>query len=366
MSKNLFHYLPDELVSFISSFISLNDLLSFALTCRKNHRCASDRLDLQVLYHKQYAVQHDRQPLTILELLRRATSGKEDTEPLWHIRTLEFWDGRLNWSQWKTTAFPFHFTDEDDDVEGEDGNDWYSWYKLDPAQDYSHYTAGCFEATELECYRNNFQNDLALTPQETEEWITSLLKGDDEPLKALLISQLPNLKTLTMFAHPEYEYTQAGHPLTLLNQTIKNLQTKPQTPSGPTWPAGLNSLTKLSINKFLSGEYEDFRHPHDAYYCPFSAIARFFHLPSIKSLSFSVAGCEDNNNNDGLGYLLPRACSLVEDLTFYCCCLMQNSAFENMVFSARMLRSLTTTEELSEAFRSKMMMVFPEYVVQKM
>lgn len=196
MSESTFHRLPEELITLLGSFISLGDLFSFALTCKQNHRCVSGRLALQSTYQEQYTVQHDRQPLTMLELLRRATSGKEDTDPLWHIRTLEFWDGRLGWDNWKTTSFPNHYEEGEDETDDSEEN----WYKLDPAQDFSHFTADCFQTVELERYRGIFQDDLRLTLDETETWMQMIETGGDEPLKALLISQLANLKTLTMFA----------------------------------------------------------------------------------------------------------------------------------------------------------------------
>lgn len=170
---------------------------------------------------------------------------------------------------------------------------------------------------------------------------------------------------MNLLSNAEYQDAEPPHPLTILSLSINHL-IAPTTPAKIPWPPGLASLTTISVSKFLDGDYEDFRHPHDAYYCPFSAIKPLFRLPSIKTLHISVAGyIEDEEGDDDKTTPtcdLPPGCSSVENLTFYACDLDYDQ-LKTLIFSACNLKTLTIDKHALEKLRNEVEKGYPKCTI---
>jgi hypothetical protein len=76
--------LPAELIDWTLDYVSVEDLVNTALTCRLMLKHLEGPTQRHRNYHNIYRLQHDRIPSTIPQLLRLALSQPEVTS---HIRT---------------------------------------------------------------------------------------------------------------------------------------------------------------------------------------------------------------------------------------------------------------------------------------
>ncbi|KAK5718728.1 hypothetical protein LTR15_008462 [Elasticomyces elasticus] len=285
MAHNYLLALPEELIAAIATVVEVGDLLSFALTCKECYRITRDRLDSNAGYHEQYAIQHDRLPLTIPKLLRLVLQSHDEA---WHLRAVEYWGSRSDWSEWKT----YHWS-------GFDATK--VW--LEPAHDHSHLDETFFRPKELEAFEHILSNQLHYSKGDSEHWIEKIHDGDDESLKGMLIALSPHLNRVNFLAHPHNE----SHPLNFLCRAITRIADTP----GALWPPGFLSLRKVSVCTITN-----LQHPHDAFYANSGEVAPLFRLPNIKVLNVSLLGYLDEDEPEW--DLAPRSSS-VEELGFYCC-----------------------------------------------
>ena len=174
--------LPEELVAAITHAVQVPDLLLFALTCKEVHRIAKDRLATNAAYHEEYALQHDRLPLTAPELLRLAASSSDQA---WHFRAFEFWGARPDFSKWKSIIFNYYSKDED-------------W--PEPAEDHSGLDQSYYSDEELQAYKSLVQSRLRFTETEALHWVERIEQGDDEPIKGILMALAPRLDRVNFIA----------------------------------------------------------------------------------------------------------------------------------------------------------------------
>ncbi|KAK5692399.1 hypothetical protein LTR97_010707 [Elasticomyces elasticus] len=287
MARNYLLALPEELVAAIAAVIEVGDLLSFALTCKECYRITRDRLSSNATYHEQYTIQHDRLPLTIPKLLKLALESDDEA---WHLRALEHWGGRPDWSEWKT----YHWSGIGDDE---------AW--LEPIEDHSHLDRTFFHDHEVEAFERMMRDQLHFVDSEVDHWLELIRAGNDEPLKGMLIALSPHLNRVNIIAYP-YE-GDAAHPLSFLCLTITRLANMP----GALWPPGFQSLRKVSVCTTTT-----LQHPHDAFYADASDVAPLFRLPNIKVLNLSLLGYL---NEDKPGWEPEPRSSSIEELGFYCC-----------------------------------------------
>lgn len=116
------------------------------------------------------------------------------------------------------------------------------------------------------------------------------------------------------------------HPLKFLGQAISKIAESSPTPA---WPPGFESLTSISV-----ASYTDLQHPHDNFYCPFSAIAFLFRLPNLKDLVLNVVGYVDSEE-----WELPAHSSSIERLVLSCCEISQDT-LKRLVNACRGLKCL--------------------------
>lgn len=86
--------LPDQLIVRIREILDPGSLSTFALSRHTFARICNRRHTLNRALQENYAVQHDRLPSTVPELLRAALNERDAA---WHMRSLDFWGIRPGW-----------------------------------------------------------------------------------------------------------------------------------------------------------------------------------------------------------------------------------------------------------------------------
>ncbi|KAI6842049.1 hypothetical protein KC367_g3749 [Hortaea werneckii] len=299
--------LPEELIVRISDQVSVDSLVHFALACRITYRCAKPRLVANQHYEEQEQMaQHDRLPLTVPCLLRKIFNEPDASSFHWH--SLDVWGNRPG-------------SDVLDSDEGREmrGPDW-----PDPAEDHSHLDSSFFTPAELDFYAYCMRSKLFLDPDQTQEWMSKVREGWDEPLKALLVALSPGLRRLNYIA--ELMEFPIEHPLGFLTEAISCIYHAPNA----IWPPGFMALRRVSV-----GTASNIRHASDGFSTAPSEVASLLLLPSIKVLNLTALKDEDPVSD----FHLPSSSSSVEALTFRFC-EMGSEAHEKLLLAPRGLRRL--------------------------
>lgn len=178
--------LPEELLAEIASYLHAGSIFPFALTCKATYHHVDEALERHRGYHDTYSVSHDRLPLTVPTLLRLAIN---DPQVGWHIRALDFWGARPSFQKWKTWSFyhPYGLDDPDD------------W--PEPSEDHSMLDQSFYTDDELDTFARLMIMELHLSAEDTEEWMSKLREGWDEPLKGLLMALSPKLDRVNFVAY---------------------------------------------------------------------------------------------------------------------------------------------------------------------
>jgi hypothetical protein len=269
--------LSNELITGITEILHPSTIVNFALTCHRLYECASGSLALHRSRQKELRAHHDRNPTNIIDLARMANTSPE---LLWYVRILEFYGSRSSWEDWKT------YSD-------------YESVKDEPKFDLSSSGDEQLAELDLESLFQNFSLD-----QYMQDSMERTRKGDDEPLKALLIASCPNIEKITWVAHEPNDDSQ---PFSILCDLISAHQPLPQT----IWVPGLRSLRSISLGTCI-----EHVHPRDNLHPNVPDFCRLLLLPNLKSLRINVAGFGDSE----LEYLnthVPARSSSVEEITLY-------------------------------------------------
>ena len=94
--------LPEELFCRISDFVHPQTVIDWACTCKVLYRCSLQALNTHKQRRSEFRVVHGRNPITIPSLLRSTLS---EPEILWHVRSLDVWDLREKFEEWKSPVF---------------------------------------------------------------------------------------------------------------------------------------------------------------------------------------------------------------------------------------------------------------------
>lgn len=271
--------LSNELIATIAELVHPSTIVNFALTCHRVFDCASGTLPFHRERQQLLRAHHDRHPIDIINLLRMASTSPD---LLWYIRVLEFYGSRSTWEEWKTY------------------ND-YKRMRDEPRANLTSSGPTLVSDLDLESYSQ--KNRLKSFTQDNMKRIE---KGDDQPLKTILIASCPSLEKVTWVAHvPDQE----NQPYSLLCDLISACQPLPHS----LWPRGLLSLRSISL-----GACTEHVHPHDNLHPDLADFCRLLLLPNLKSLRLNVAGYGDSD----LEYLnahVPARSSSVEDITINLC-----------------------------------------------
>lgn len=175
--------LPAELFNDVLARLDPVEVLNVALTCHAAHNIAKSRLAKQPGLYAKYRLQHDRSPMTMLELLRHVTAG-DDTA--FHVRDLELWCYRDEWDAWTTPdSWNVEYNDHDEE------------HLLEPSEDCRSMQDVLPNSKEWKTYEK-MVTSLCPDQEDADDWIEKLQDGWEEPLKALLISFAPAMRSVKL------------------------------------------------------------------------------------------------------------------------------------------------------------------------
>lgn len=273
--------LPEELLCKISGFVHPQNVIDWACTSEALLRCSLQALE----HHKRRAsdlgVVHDRNPIIIPSLLRSSLS---DPEILWYVQSLDIWELREKFEEWKSPSF----------IEMNPGaglDDWNSDKFLDWPEkhhDYSHLDTTSYNDEDLERYSEILSKLLHLKEPLVEKWMQRLRSGSDELHKVLLMAMSPRLKKATFVEYDSWQSEEKSHPFRLLSSTLRALALLPS----PQWPCFQN-LKTVTV-----GHETELRHPHDSYYPHSRVIAPLFLLPVLEELYLNLIGEGNDPDSD--------------------------------------------------------------------
>lgn len=261
--------LPEELLCKISGFVHPQTVINWACACAVLSRCSSQALKTHKQRETELRVIHDRNPITIPSLLRSSLS---EPEILWYPRSLDIWDLRESFEEWKSPVFNHY-------------SDW-----SEESHDYSHLNTTFYSDEELQCYRSLLSNLLHLKEPLVNKWMERLQSGNDEPQKVLLMAMSPRLNKAIFVEYDSWQSGDRSHPFRMLGSALRALAPLPS----PLWPCFQNLKT------VVVGHYTELRHPHDAFYPHSRVIAPMFLLPVIEELHLHLLMGESNDPESDL------------------------------------------------------------------
>lgn len=339
--------LPEELLCKISDFVHPQTAIDWACASKILSRCSLQALEMHRQRASDLRVVHDRNPITVPSLLRSSLS---DPELLCYVRSLDIWELREKFEEWKSPSF----------IEGNPGvelDDWNSDEFLDWPEkhhDYSHLNTTFYNEEELERYSGMLSEILHLKESLVEKWMERLRSGSDEPHKVLLMAMSPRLKKATFVEYDSWQSEERSHPFRLLSSTLRALAPLPS----PQWPCFQN-LKTVTV-----GHDTELRHPHDAYYPHSGVIAPIFLLPVLEELhlnllmreqthldSGSENDDEDDENPKPYVWEWETARSSCQKLTFHCCELDTKTvaSFIGATHSLRSLNGVSNDDKIVSA-----------------
>ena len=300
--------LSTELIASICGRIHPADLVPFARSCKTVYSCAGNALQRHQKYHEKLRVFHNRQPLIVLERLREIIA---EPNLAWHIRELEFWVQRKDFSDWHSPSFyetnPYDF----DDAEFKNWPEAYQDHRYVGDVDRD----PLYTQEELEHYRSLLSELLRLNEADTPYWLSRLATGSDEPLKAILMALSPNLRRL-VFLQYSLDGPGATDPIGLLSLAIRQMHKSVL--NGIDWP----SFT--SLHTVVVGAYTDLRHRQDCYTTQPKDVAPLFLLPALHKLRLNLAGY--NDETPPYEFEFGTGVSTCTDLVLYCCAIAEETA----------------------------------------
>lgn len=265
--------LPEEVLCLISDFVYPQTVIDWACACKVLSRCSLGALEIHKQRRPEFRVVHDRNPITIPSLLRR---GLSEPGILWYIRSLDIWDLREKFEEWKSPNLKSNCHG----VELDESLNW-----PEKLHDYSCLDKSFYKDQEIKRYTSIMSDLLHLKQPLVYKWMNRLLSGSDEPLKVLLMAMSPKLTKVTFVEYGDWQFGDRSHPLRMLSSTLRALVPLP----APRWPF-FQSLKIVNV-----GIHTQFRGPQDSFYLHSSDIAPLFLLPVIEELYIHWLMDEDVN-----------------------------------------------------------------------
>ena len=249
--------LTTEVVHQIIERIPPASHLDFACTCKQFFRCSSDILERHHVAHGKYNISSDIDPVTVPTLLRSAF-GYHDPVLAWHVRSLEIWYDRKDWSEWKPLKFDIPI-DQDTTASP---------------------TAWKYIPGEIDDYLKPLEQGCAgPTLTRIIETRSDIENGIDAYLKAILIANCPRLQDVKFVMPGRHEvqgYSCIGYLGVLIDQA-HNKRTS--------WPPGLQHLENIAVGVTSETWMDSAFHPTTQAFNTV-ILARFFSLPSIEKIYF--------------------------------------------------------------------------------
>ncbi|CAA9963704.1 hypothetical protein PTMSG1_07064 [Pyrenophora teres f. maculata] len=231
--------------------------LDFSCTCKKIFADSSDILERHRVAHAKYSVSSDIDPLTVPTLLRSAF-GYDDPILAWHVRSLEIWYDRKDWSEWKPLKFDIRI---DQDL----NTSPISWK----------YIPG-----EIDDYLERLEQGWA-GPSLTRVFVvrSDIEDGEDAYLKAILIANCPRLQDVKFVMRGRHE-VQGYSCISYLGFLIDHARGE-----RTSWPPGLQNLRNIAIGVTSETWMDSAFHPTTPAFNTVM-LARLFNLPNIEKIYF--------------------------------------------------------------------------------
>lgn len=176
--------LPAELIVKIIDDIQPGDHLNFALVSRRLYQISGDVLKSHRRWHESTSLSSDLHPLTVPQLLENIFL---DPIAAWHLRDLEFWRLRRSWNQW-IIEDP---VDEADISTDSDREPELLVDKHQPGR-----SAYVFTDNGVDRLRDCFTTQLGYSEAVANVSVEQIMRGEEEPLKLLLVALAPGLRSL--------------------------------------------------------------------------------------------------------------------------------------------------------------------------
>lgn len=210
-----------ELIYHIIDFIPPESHLDFACTCKKFASYSSKVLKRHQEAYSRYRVASDLSPTTVPTLLR-SIFGRADPLLAWHVRTIEVWYERTNWTEWKELRFDQVLHEDDMDV------DCTAWqWQDDELDEYLEDLEGQFDGLV-----EGGEDEIRMEARQQFE------DGRDGILKMLLIAYCPRLRSVKFVTHDDHEKSTLGWLKKLIEGSIVY---------GSHWPPGISNVQEVAV-----------------------------------------------------------------------------------------------------------------------
>jgi hypothetical protein len=298
--------LSTELIYHILEFVPPESHLDFACTCKRIADCSSDVLRRHQDAYSKYRVASDISPTTVPTLLR-SIFGRDDPILAWHVRSIEIWDDRMKWSDWKDVQFDQPGDGPADaevgdaaDVGGETENmdvDSPPWkWQDDELDEYLEDIDG-----QLEEAAKLSDSDILTDAHE------QFTGGCDGILKMLLISYCPRLRTVKFITQLCHDKSTLGWLRMMIQGSIKY---------GSHWPPGISNIQEIAVGvdsdtRMTVTEWE--LDPENRAMDTFATLLRLPRLNSIYYKNLERPG-HDDNTEYAHPTLMPKHSSTVKHI----------------------------------------------------
>ncbi|PNP73766.1 hypothetical protein FNYG_12956 [Fusarium nygamai] len=269
--------LPTELITRIIDLADPSTQLNLACVCTHLFKCAKRILDHHQEAHRKFSVISDLDPSTIPTLLRSA-SGITSPIDAWHVRHIELWGSRWNWTEWR--PWSLRKTAEQAGVPGQRRRHVFS---KAPRLEW------VIPRWELSHYLKIMQEEMGLPEDLVDLARVEFDRGCDSVMQMLLIVLCPRLESLKFMynRHDKVESRRGLHWLTFVmgKSWIDS-----------SWPPGLQSLQDVAVGLTSKTCLDD-----DIVYLwyPRSYFRGLMKLPNIRSLYFRGLRPQDHPAIDG-------------------------------------------------------------------
>jgi hypothetical protein len=300
--------LPTELLLHICAFLSDDEILTFALTCRRLYNAASDELQARRSIFHRFKVVDDKDPIELLDKLRQIL---QDPFKAQCVRSLQFSAMRTTWEDWSGTRA----------IQGNSGDDnqvWKQYYSYDDLETFRH-------LLRTEMFDGFSGNTL------TNAHISMLRNGHDDALKILWIALCPRVHTLTLYELQSTPLLRRAQPHPLKYSFLARAGSAARLTS---WPRGFRSLRSVSLCAPVDGAEDTWPyHLHPAH------VSGLFRLPNVESLELH----QMRYRHEGDNWLdVEVGCSTVKSLKFDRCDI-QHATLLRLLTSPSNLEKLSIT-----------------------
>jgi hypothetical protein len=300
--------LPTELLLNICAFSSDDEILSFALICRRLYDASSDELRARQGIFQRFETVDDKDPIEFLDRLRQIM---HDPFKARCVRSLQFSAMRTTWEDWsEPRALQGHSSD--------DNQAWKRYYSYDDLETFRH-------LLRTEMFHGFSGNTL------TNAHISMLRNGHDDALKILWITLCPRVHTLTLYELRSTPSVRRAQPHPLKYSFLSRAGSAARL---TTWPSGFRSLRSVSLCAPIDGVEETW-----PYHLRPAHVSGLFWLPNIEHLELR----QMRYRHDGDNWLdVEAGCSNVKSLKFDSCD-TQHATLLRFVTSPRQLEKLSIT-----------------------